>query len=50
MSCFVRVRHPDGQELTVDLIKLEDALQGGPPGDYYLLPKSGRVILIGSEE
>jgi hypothetical protein len=44
------VRHPDGEELTVDLIELEDALQGGPPGDYYLLPKSGRVILISSEE
>ena len=50
MSCVVRVRHPNGKELTIDLIELEDALQGGPPGDHYLLPKSGRIILIGSEE
>ncbi len=50
LSCFARVRHPDGEELTIDLIELEDALQGGPPGDYYLLPKSGRVILISFEE
>jgi Uncharacterised protein family (UPF0158)/RQC domain len=50
LSCFVRVRHPNSEELTVDLIELEVALQGGPPGDYYLLPNSGRIILISSEE
>jgi Uncharacterised protein family (UPF0158)/RQC domain len=50
LSCFVRVRHLDGQELTIDLIELEDALQGVSPGDYYLLPKSGRIILITAEE
>ena len=50
MSCFVRVRHPDGEELNIDLIELEDALQGVAPGHYYLLPKSGRIIFIGSEE
>ena len=50
MSCFVRVRHPDGKELTIDLIELEDALQGVSPGDYYLLPNSGRIILISREE
>src|SRR5262245_47999788 len=50
LSCFVRVRHPSGEELTIDLIELEDALQGVPPGDYYLLPKSGRIVLISSEE
>ena len=50
MSCFVRVRHPDGKELTIDLIELEDAVQGSSPGDDYLLPKSGSVIVISSEE
>jgi Uncharacterised protein family (UPF0158)/RQC domain len=50
LSCFVRVRHSNGEELTIDLIELEDALQGSSPGDYYLLPKSGRIILISSEE
>jgi hypothetical protein len=50
LSCFVRVRHPNGEELTIDLIELENALQGASPGDYYLLPRSGRIILISSEE
>jgi hypothetical protein len=50
LQCFVRVQHPNGEELTIDLIELEDALQGESPGDYYLLPESGRVILINSEE
>ena len=50
MSCFVRVRHPNGEELTIDLIELEEALEGGSPGHYYLLPNSGRIILISSEE
>ena len=50
MSCFVRVRHPSDEELTIDLIDLEDALQGVQPGDYYLLPNSGRIICISSEE
>jgi len=44
------VRHPNGEELTIDLIELEDALQGVSPGEYYLLPKSGRIILMSSEE
>jgi len=35
--------------LTIDLIELEDALQGVSPGDYYLLPKSGRIIHISPE-
>jgi hypothetical protein len=50
LFCFVRLRHPDGDELTIDLIEPEDALQGGSWGEYYLLPKSGRIILISSEE
>jgi hypothetical protein len=44
------VRHPSDEELTIDLIELEDALQGVQPGDYYLLPNSGRIILVSSEE
>jgi len=36
--------------LTIDLIELEEALEGGSSGDYYLLPNSGRIILISSEE
>jgi len=44
------VRQPNGEKLTIDLIELEDALQGTAPGDYYLLPKSGRIILISSED
>ena len=50
MSCFVRVRHPSDEELTIDLIKLEDAVQGVQPGDYYLLPNSGRIVFISSEQ
>jgi hypothetical protein len=50
LSGFVRVRHPSGEELNIDLIELEDALQGVAPGDYYLLPKSGRVIFLSSDE
>jgi hypothetical protein len=50
LSCFVRARHPSDEELTIDLIELEDALQGVQPGDYYLLPNSGRIILVSSEE
>jgi len=50
LSCFVRVRHPNGEELTIDLIELEEVLEGGSSGDYYLLPNSGRIILISSEE
>ena len=49
MSCFVRVRHPRGEELTIDLIELEDALQAVSPVKYYLLPKSGRIIFSSSE-
>jgi hypothetical protein len=43
------VRHPNGEELTIDLIELEDALQGVPPGEYHLLPKSGRIIFSSEE-
>ena len=50
MSCFVRVRNPDGEELTIDLTELEDALQGVSLGEYYLRPKSSRIIFISSEE
>jgi hypothetical protein len=50
LSCFVRARHPGDEELTIDLIELEDALQGVQPGDYYLLPNPGRIIFISSEE
>jgi hypothetical protein len=35
--------------LTIDLIELEDALQGVAPGEYYLLPKSGRIIFSSEE-
>lgn len=45
MLSFVRVRRSDGAELTIDLMELEEALQRfGPPGQYYLLLKSGRII------
>jgi hypothetical protein len=44
------VRNPDGEEFNIDLIQLEDALQGTLPGHYYFLPKSGRIIFISSEE
>jgi hypothetical protein len=50
LSSSVRVRHPDGEELTINLSELEDALQGVSTGEYYLLPKSGRIIFISSEE
>jgi hypothetical protein len=50
LSCFVRVRHPDGKEFNIDLIQLEDALQGTLPGHCYFLPKSGRIIFISSQE
>jgi hypothetical protein len=50
LSNFVRVRHPQGKELTIDLIELEDALQGGPPGDFFLLPDSGRIVFVPSED
>jgi len=43
------VRHPNGAELTIDLIELEDALQGVSPGEYCLLPKSGRIIFSSEE-
>jgi hypothetical protein len=44
------VQHPKFGELTIDLIELEDALQGVSPGDYYLLLKSGRILFRSSEE
>lgn len=49
LSCFIRARRPDDVELTIDLIELEDALEGGRPGDYYLLPDSGRIVFVDSE-
>src|SRR2546425_5769988 len=50
LSCFIRARRPDGVELTINLIELEDALEGGRPGDYYFLPDSGRIVFVDSED
>ncbi|HEX4999834.1 MAG TPA: UPF0158 family protein [Terriglobia bacterium] len=50
MSCVVRVRRPGGEPITINLIELEEALQGVMPGDYYLALGSGRVIFKGSDE
>ena len=46
MSSFIRARRPDDLELTINLIELEDALEGGAPGEYYFLPDSGRISFL----
>ena len=46
LASFVRVRRLDGMELTIDLADLEDAMEGSWPGEYYLLPDSGRVVFF----
>ena len=43
-SCHIRARRDDGSECTINLIELEDALEGAIPGQAFLLPESGRII------
>jgi hypothetical protein len=50
LASVVRVRRPSGEELTVNLIELEGALQGMPAGPAFLLLRSGRIVVIHSEE
>jgi hypothetical protein len=44
LVCYIRARRPDGGECTINLMELEDALEGVFPGDSYLLPESGKII------
>jgi hypothetical protein len=46
---FVRARKPDGSECTVDLTELENALDGGWPGQAYLVPDTGQILHSSSE-
>lgn len=41
-NCFILARRPDGSECKVDLIALEDALEGVFPGETTFWPDSGR--------
>jgi hypothetical protein len=43
-TCYMRARCLDGTECNIDLVELESALEGTPPGEYYLLPDSGKIL------
>jgi len=49
-NSFIRARREDGSECVIDLIELEDALEGVEPGEYYFLPGSGKVVFLPSED
>ena len=42
-NCYIRARRPDGSECMVDLLALEDALNGVFPGEPTFWPDSGRI-------
>src|SRR5436190_373869 len=44
-NAFIRARREDGSECVIDLIQLEDALEGAELGQFYFLPDSGRIVL-----
>jgi hypothetical protein len=46
----IRAKRPDGVELAINLIDLEDALQKAMPEDAYFLPDSGRIVFTGLED
>src|SRR5947208_587378 len=49
LPCFIRARRPDGMEVTINLIELEEALESGRSGEYYFLPDSGRIVFVNSD-
>ena len=50
VQSLIRARRPDGVELKIDLIELEAALEGAGPGTFYLLPDSGRIVFVDSDD
>src|SRR5262245_29864659 len=44
LTSYMRARKLDGSECTINLMDLEDALNGVFPGTAYLLPDSGRIV------
>jgi len=44
VNSYIRARRPDGSECEIDLIRLEDALEGVEPGKHYFLPESGKIV------
>jgi hypothetical protein len=47
---FIRAKRDDGVELTINLMELTDALEGGVLGAAYFLLNTGRVIFVGLDD
>jgi hypothetical protein len=47
---FIRAKRPDGSERTIDLIELEDALEGVFPGQAYFDTGSGRTTVLSDDD
>jgi hypothetical protein len=43
-TSYIRARTPNGNEIIIDLLELEAALEGGMPARHYFLPDTGRII------